>query len=117
MSCLRNQIVLRVPCAKYGIKDSHQYLKEHQGFISWNEGSFAPSLASLEEKYIDYIIHDQPLQYSDYEPFQNEVYHLTKSEKERYRPIFQKIIPDINMDDVHECRSCWYDGVEAPDIY
>ena len=117
MSCLRNQIVLRVPCAKYGITDSHQYLKEHQGFISWDERTFCPSLASLKRKYIDYILHDQPLQYSEYAHLKNACRTLTTYEKEDYRPIFEKVFPNIDMDDVHRCQFCWYDGVEAPDIY
>ncbi len=115
MSCSRNQRVLRVACAKYGIEDPYEYLKERIGEITWDEYSFCPSLAG--SKYIDYILHDQPLQYSIYEPFDNTWQCLSPYEAERYRPLFEEIIPDIDMEDVVMVESCWYDGVEAPDIY
>lgn len=117
MSCSRNLVVLRIPCAKYGITNAYQYLMEHQGDVSWDEKTFAPSLAGKNDKYIDYIYHDQPLQFSKYKPLNNCCRSLSPSEKEKFLPKFEKIIPDIDMDDVHLCTSCWYDGVGAPDIY
>ncbi len=115
MSCSRNQKVLRVNCQKYGIEDPYEYLKERIGHITWDERTFAPSLAG--SKYIDYILHDQPVQFSEYEPFDNTWTAISENEQEKYRPLFERIIPNIDMDDVVLVESCWYDGVEAPDIY
>lgn len=115
MSCSRNQRVLRVSCEKYGIDDPYAYLEDRIGEITWDVKSFCPSLAG--EKYIDYILVDEPVQYSWYGPFDNTWQPLSEREKEQYRPLFEKIIPDVDMDDVVEVESCWYDGVEAPDIY
>ena len=115
MSCSRNQRVLRVSCEKYGIDDPMTYLEDRIGDITWDVKSFCPSLAG--DKYIDYILYDEPVQYSLYAPFDNTWSPLSAGEKDQYRPLFEKIIPNIDMDDVVEVESCWYDGVGAPDIY
>ena len=108
-------IVLRVLCAKYGIKDPRKYLEERIGKITWDENTFCPSLAG--RKYIDFILYDQPLQFSIDQSTENSWRDLTQSEKDRYRRLFESIIPDIDMDDVVKVRCCWYDGVNAPDKY
>ena len=46
-----------------------------------------------------------------------KVRELYDSEKEKFRPVFQKIDPDINMDYVRLVEFCWYNGCEAPDYY
>ena len=44
-------------------------------------------------------------------------YKISDSEKEKFRPVFQRIDPDINMDYVRLVEFCWYNGCEAPDYY
>lgn len=106
-----NQKVLRVPCAKYGITDPEQYLEERIGEITWDENSFAPSLAG--EEYIDYILLDEV----NASPLSYYVFRLTREEEEKYRPLFERIIPAIDMKDVHYCQYSWVDNTDAPDLY
>lgn len=42
---------------------------------------------------------------------------LTDNEKKKYLSVFQKIIPNINMNYVRLVEFCWYNCCEAPDYY
>ena len=65
------------------------------------------------EPFIDYV-----LEYEyDCDGEYGKVRELYESEKEKFRPVFQKIDPDINMDYVRLVEFCWYNGCEAPDYY
>lgn len=70
-------------------------------------------LAPTEEEFIDYVL--------DYEWDCNVSYgkvrELYDSEKEKFKPIFQQLDPDINMDYVRLVEFCWYNGSEAPSYY
>lgn len=70
-------------------------------------------LAPTEESFIDYVL--------DYEDDCDGEYgksrDLYESEKEKFRPIFQQLDPDINMDYVRLVEFCWYNGCEAPNYY
>lgn len=47
-----------------------------------------------------------------------KVRELYPTEKEKYLPIFQKVLPGLdNIDNVRLVESCWYNGCEAPDYY
>lgn len=47
-----------------------------------------------------------------------KVRELYPSEKEKYLPIFQKVLPGLDsIDNVRLVESCWYNGCEAPDYY
>ena len=70
-------------------------------------------LAPTEEWFIDYVIDKE----WDCEGSYGKVRDLYDSEKEKFRPIFQQLDPDINMDYVRLVEFCWYNGGEAPDYY
>lgn len=47
-----------------------------------------------------------------------KVRELYPTEKAKYLPIFQKVLPGLeNLDDVRLVEYCWYNGCEAPDYY
>jgi hypothetical protein len=47
-----------------------------------------------------------------------KVRELYPSEKTKYLPIFQKLLPGLDsLDDVRLVEFCWYNGCEAPDYY
>ena len=70
-------------------------------------------LAPTREQFIDYVLDYEYDCDGDY----GKVRELYDSEKEKFRPIFQQLDPDLNMDYVHLVEFCWYNGCEAPDYY
>lgn len=70
-------------------------------------------LAPTEEEFIDYVLDREWDCDGDY----GKVRDLYESEKEKFKPIFQQLDPDINMDYVRLVEFCWYNGSEAPDYY
>jgi hypothetical protein len=47
-----------------------------------------------------------------------KVRELYPSEKIKYLPVFQKLLPGLDsLDDVRLVEFCWYNGGEAPDYY
>ena len=70
-------------------------------------------LAPTEEDFIDYVLDYEWDCDGDY----GKVRDLYESEKEKFKPIFQQLDPDINMDYVRLVEFCWYNGSEAPDYY
>ena len=65
------------------------------------------------EPFVDYVLEYEYDCDGDY----GKVRELYESEKEKFRPVFQKIDPDINMDYVRLVEFCWYNGCEAPNYY
>ena len=70
-------------------------------------------MSPTREPFIDYVLEYEYDCEGDY----GKVRELYDSEKEKFRPVFQKIDPDINMDYVRLVEFCWYNGCEAPDYY
>lgn len=70
-------------------------------------------LAPTEEWFIDYVLDKE----WDCEGSYGKVRELYDSEKEKFRPIFQQLDPNINMGYVHLVEFCWYNGGEAPSYY
>lgn len=70
-------------------------------------------IAPTEESYIDYVI--------EYEEDVDSEYGKTRAlyprEQEKYRPIWQQILPNIDMSKVRLVEFCWYNCFEAPDYY
>ena len=70
-------------------------------------------LAPTRSQFVDYVL--------DYEYWADGEYGktraLTEREKAKYRPFFQKINPDVDMDFVRLVEFCWYNCCEAPDYY
>ena len=119
---------LRIPLDKINMEliyaklrqEDEDFMDDLSGYLekffpdlfSWREtGKFANS--RTETPYIDYIL--------DYEYGADGEYGRTRalydSEKNKYRPVFQKIDPDVNMDLVRLVEFCWYNCTEAPDYY
>ena len=65
------------------------------------------------EPFVDYVLEYEDDCDGDY----GKVRELYESEKEKFRPVFQKIDPDINMDYVRLVEFCWYNGCDAPNYY
>lgn len=70
---------------------------------------FAPTKGN----YLDYLLYKE----WDAEGEYGKVRDLYDSEKEKFRPVFQQLDSDINMDYVRLVEFCWYNGCEAPDYY
>lgn len=114
MSDYNRKKVLRVPADKYGIKDVYELLQQHPDErCSW-EKEIGFNISLTEREFLDYVLEDEyPAASVDY----GNARCLTENEKAKYLPIFQKLIPTINMDDVHLVEFCWYNCTEAPDYY
>lgn len=70
-------------------------------------------MSPTREPFIDYV-----LDYEwDCEGEYGKVRELYDSEKEKFRPIFQQLDPEIDMNAVRLVEFCWYNGSEAPDYY
>ena len=71
-------------------------------------------VAPTESDFIDYVLE------SDYGHDSGDWGRnraLSENEKAKYLPIFQQILPNINMDEVRLVEYCWYNCTEAPDYY
>lgn len=66
------------------------------------------------KQFIDFV-----LEYEyDCDGEYGKVRELYPSEKAKYLPVFQKLLPGLdNLDDVRLVEFCWYNGCEAPDYY
>lgn len=125
MSCTREERVLRIPLKLCGIAnyrrtppegaygdeydpdcvlDFAELQEEYAELFGWDEGDFRPALCP--GSYLDFVIYSRPTYdwgWSDYA-------NVTPS-------VFLKILPDIDLRDVHRCEYEWYDGVDAPERY
>ena len=70
-------------------------------------------IAPTEELFLDYVLEYEWDANGEY----GKVRELYPSEKERYKPIFQQILPEVNMNLVHLVEFCWYNCTEAPSYY
>lgn len=70
-------------------------------------------IAPTEEWFIDYVLDKE----WDCDGSYGKVRDLYDSEKEKFRPVFQQIDPNINMDFVRLVEFCWYNGSDAPSYY
>jgi hypothetical protein len=93
--------------------DFSYYLEEAFPDIFSYGTKYKFQIAPTEEGFIDYVL--------EYEWDANGEYGRTRAlsdnEKEKYRPVFAQIDPDINMDFVRLVDFCWYNCCEAPDYY
>ncbi len=78
-----------------------------------DEGKFQWS-PTYPRQFIDFVLDYE----YDCDGEYGKVRELYPSEKAKYLPIFQKILPGLdNLDDVRLVEFCWYNGGEAPDYY
>lgn len=120
MSTYVREKVLRIPLEKLNI----QFTEDELDDIGWAVEKKFPELfryartgmfqiAPTITDYIDYVL--------DYEYDADGEYGKTRAlyecEKDKYRPIFQKLDPNVMMNNVRLVEFCWYNGCEAPDYY
>jgi hypothetical protein len=76
------------------------------------EGKF--DFAPTERPFIDFVLeHVYGAECGEY----GKVRDLYTSEKLKYVEVFQKLNPNVNMDNVKLVEFCWYNCSEAPDYY
>lgn len=118
MSCYRKQKVLRIAADRVGIRDRADYERfetEHPGALDYEVGHMSCSLANSDERlFFDYWLYDRDMP----ELCALDAYQwsrgLTSMERRKYTAAFQRLFPDVSMDDVRYCEYVWYDGIEAP---
>ena len=79
-------------------------------------------IKSVPGPFLDYYIEEiVPLKDEDREfNMSDGARPLRQEEKEKYLPLYQKILPGFtleNMEAVHYCQYEWYDGAEAQYLY
>ena len=119
MSCMRKQKVLRIAAERVGIRDREAYDRfeaEHPGALDYAVGHMSCSLANNGDKlYFDYWLYDRDMPglcAADACQWRRD---LTTMERRKYSAAFQRVFPNVNMDDVRYCEYVWYDGIEAPE--
>ena len=91
---------------EYDLKEKFPGLFEYG-----TEGKF--QLAPTESAFVDFVLEREWDADGEY----GKTRSLTEREKAKYLPEFQKIAPNVNMDDVRLVEFCWYNCCEAPDYY
>lgn len=86
--------------------------REHSDLFGYGDENMF-QLSPTTKPFIDYV-----LEYEwDCEGEYGKARELYESEKEKFRPIFQRIDEFVNMDFVRLVEFCWYNGCEAPNYY
>lgn len=71
-------------------------------------------IAPTEEFFLDYVLeYDYDYDSGDW----GKTRELYVSEQDKYRSIFQQILPNVDMSKVRLIEFCWYNCSEAPDYY
>ncbi len=70
-------------------------------------------MSPTEYPFLDYVIDHEYDADGEY----GKTRALYETEKDKYRSIFQKIDPNIDMNLVRLVEFCWYNGSEAEDYY
>jgi hypothetical protein len=108
MSDYCREKVLRYPVAESAYDIEEQYPELFRSCPN----SFQP--APTESSFVDYVlISEYGVDCGEW----GKTRALTENEQNKYRPIFQQIFPDIDMNQVRLVEYCWYNGSEAPDYY
>lgn len=86
------------------VLDFDELQEEYEELFGWEEGQFRPALCP--GAYLDFLL------------FEESPHEWSGSRFERTpKTVFKKILPCIELDDVHYCDYTWYDGVAAPECY
>ena len=110
MSSYVREKVLRVPLKNYNINIEELENNPKCSYGEVNKFQIAPT----ESKFFDFVIeHEYDVCNDDF----GRTRALTNSEKEKYKLLFEEMIPNINMNDVRLVEYCWYNCTEAPDYY
>lgn len=121
MSCVRKQIVLRIPAEAVGVVGREAYDRfdrEHPGLLDYQVNHLSYSLSSTGDRlYFDYILSDEEVPGGCALDFYAKSRALKPREKSRYLPVFRRLHPDVDMDKVRRCEYVWYDSTESQDCY
>ena len=112
MSDYQHQKVIRckIDLKKLGISDIYD-LEDMYPDLFGCDSIKKFNIAPVEEmEYIDYVLFSE---YDDSSDFGHSRY-LTKKELEKYLPIFQQIIPNVQENNLRAVEFCWYNCSEAP---
>lgn len=121
MSDYHREKVLRIPMEDVGInpKDyddiGYDLWEKYGDMFYWNGhrvGKF--DVAPTEEWFIDFVLDEE---YGADCGEWGKVRDLTAEERLKYLPVFQKLYPKVNMNNVHLVEFCWYNCSEAPSYY
>jgi hypothetical protein len=131
MSSGKDEEVLRVPCAPYGIATMYskprfswddsrdegrsvclephvmscdELKEEFEGLFTGDVGGFRP--ARCPGGYLDFVRYSSPSRDWRFHRFER-----VKAD------VFRQILPDVDLWDVHYCEYSWYYGTDAPEKY
>jgi len=128
MSCMQRQEVWRVPMKYCGIVDRQygkprgaygedydmacvldfeELVEEYAELFGYDAGEFNPSGSTSIGAYLDFILYDE----DDLTWVAPTTYRSTP------KSVFEKILPDIDLEVVHYCEFEWFNMVDAPDVY
>jgi len=109
MSDYAHEKVLRYP-VYVALEELDEETRQYFDYATPGKFQIAPT----EVSYVDYVLE------SDYDCDCGEygkTRALSESEKEAYRPIWQRVFPDIDMSCVRLVEFVWYNATEAPSYY
>ena len=120
MSTYVREKVLRIPLEKLNLSFTEdemddlgwsieQRFKDIWGYGDIGKFQFAPT----ESYFVDFVL---DYEYDACGEF-GKTRELSARERDKYRPMFQKINPAVDMAFVRLVEFCWYNGCEAPDYY
>ena len=111
MSTYVREKVLRVPmnCEYYGMEEIEERYRDLFSYGTVGKFQIAPTVSN----FIDYVLDKE----WDANGEWGKTRALYTQEQDKYRPIWQQILPDIDMSKVRLVEFCWYNGCEAPDYY
>lgn len=91
--------------------DAETVFPEVWGWAECGKFQWSPT---YPRKFVDFVLEAQ----SSSEGEWGKIRELYPTEKAKYLPIFQKVLPGLkNLDDVRLVEYCWFDCCEAPDYY
>lgn len=111
MSTYVREKVLRIPmdCDYYGMEEIEERNSDLFSYATVGKFQIAPT----DSNFIDYVLDKE----WDADGEWGKTRALYAREQDKYRPIWQQILPDIDMSKVRLVEFCWYNGCEAPDYY
>lgn len=121
MSDYKREKVLRIPfedlCLDIKESDdlSYDLWKKFGDIFYWCgscEGKF--ELAPTTRMFIDFVLESE---YGSDCGDWGKVRELYPQEIDKYKKVFQKICPTVDMSKVRLVEFCWYNGCEAPNYY
>ena len=119
MSCIRKQIVFRIPAEAVGIRTEAAYERferTHPGVLDFRVRHLSYSLGNFGgRRYFDYVLYDSPMPNGSALDSYWRARPMAPWEKRRYLPVFQRLSPTVDMDQVCYCEYVWYDGTDAPE--